>query len=195
MTTLAALAAQRAGGAGSTVRLLDLDLVAPSISLLAGERTPTLLDALSAGQVRGRRWGSASAVFGAERDPGPEVVDAIARFVRRMAENAAVVVDAGTLGDRTAGILRACDLVVYVATPRAAHVHAATRALPILREVGRPLRLVVSRTERATAEEIARELGLSLAGWLPEDPLLARDEFRVRAETARAVDGMLGSLR
>src|SRR5439155_7972973 len=108
-TTVAALAAQRAGGAGSTVRLIDLDLVAPTLSLLAGERTPTLLDALAVEGVRGRKWGSAFAIFGAERDPGPEVGEALIRFVRQMSRDAAVVLDTGTLRDRTDAILRACD--------------------------------------------------------------------------------------
>ncbi|OLC52944.1 MAG: hypothetical protein AUH85_15205 [Chloroflexi bacterium 13_1_40CM_4_68_4] len=194
VTTVAALAAQRAGGAGSIVRLLDFDLVAPTISLLAGERTPTLLDALAADRVRGRKWGSAFAIFGAERDPGPEVADALATFVRRMCKDAAVVVDAGTLREGSSAILRACDAVVYVATPRAAHVHAATRALPLLDGLDPPARLVVNRGTRDAAEAIAREVGMTLAGWIPEDPFLARDEFRVRAETARAVDALLSWL-
>jgi len=193
-TTVAALAAQRAGGAGSTVRLIDLDLVAPTLSLLAGERTPTLLDALAVEGVRGRKWGSAFAIFGAERDPGPEVGEALIRFVRQMSRDAAVVLDTGTLRDRTDAILRACDAVFYVATPRAAHVHAATRALPLLEGLAPPARLVVNRSTREAAEAIARELDLSLAGSIPEDPFLARDEFRVRAETARAVDALLAWL-
>jgi MinD superfamily P-loop ATPase len=195
VTTLAALAAQRAGGAGSTVRLLDLDLVAPTLALLAGERTPTLLDALSAERFRGRKWGSAHAVFGAERDPGAEIGDALSRFVRRASEDAAVVVDAGALSERTVALLRSCDVVAYVTTTRAAHVHAATRALPWLRELERPVRLVVNRAQPDSATAVASELGLTLASAIPEDPFLARDEFRVRAETAREVDRLLASLR
>ena len=193
-TTIAALTAQRAGGAGSTVRVLDLDLVAPTLALLAGERTPTLLDALSADRVRGRKWGSAYAVFGAERDPGPEVVDALARLMRRMSDDAAVVIDAGAISERTSAILRACDVIAYVLTPRAAHVHAATRALPALRELERPLRVVVNRAPPDAAAAIARELDVTIAGAIPEDPFLARDEFRVRAETARELDRLIGAL-
>jgi MinD superfamily P-loop ATPase len=193
-TTIASLVAQRAGGAGSSIRLLDLDLVAPSVALLAGERTPTLLDALASDRVVGRKWGSVHAVFGAERDPGREVVDALVRFVRRLADGAAVVADAGAIDERTAPVLRACDLVVYVVTPRAGHVHAAARALPALGEIGRPVRLVVNRASPESAGAIARELGLTLAGAVPEDPFLARDEFRVRAETAREIDRLIGAL-
>lgn len=194
-TTLAALLAQRSGGAGARVRLLDLDLVAPSLALLAGQRHPTLLDALAVEQVRGRRWGSADVVFGAERDPGPDVAPALARFVRRMAADAAVVVDAGALsmpGCET--VLRACDVVLSVTTPRAAHVHAAVRAAAILEGLGIVARLVVLRADRAAADAIAGEVGLALAGVIPEDPFLARDEFRVRAETARAVDALCVAL-
>ena len=194
VTTLAALSAQRSGGAGATVRLLDLDLVAPTVALLAGERTPTLLDALSADPLRGRKWGSAFVVFGAERDPGAEVTEALAALVRRCASDGAVIVDAGTLAERSEAILRACDAVVYVTTPRAAHVHAAARALPLLRALDRAPRVVVNRATREAAEAIAAELGLPLAGAVPEDPFLARDDFRVRAETARAVDLLLQAL-
>lgn len=194
-TTLAALLAQRSGGAGARVRLLDLDLVAPSLALLAGQRHPTLLDALAAEQVRGQRWGSADVVFGAERDPGPDVAPALARFIRRMAADAAVVVDAGALS--TPGcetVLRACDVVLSVTTPRAAHVHAAVRAAAILDGLRIVARLVVLRADRAAADAIAGEVGLALAGVIPEDPFLARDEFRVRAETARAVDALCVAL-
>ena len=194
VTTLAALSAQRSGGAGATVRLLDLDLVSPTLALLVGERTPTLLDALSAEQVRGRRWGSAFAVFGAERDPGPEIGEALARFVRRMSSDAAVVIDAGALGERSFAALRACDEIVYVTTPRAAHVHAAARSERLLRELGRPARLVVNRATADAAAAIARELDLPLAAAIPEDPFLARDDFRVRAETARHIDRLVAAL-
>src|SRR3989442_190469 len=125
-TTLAALIAQRSGGAGGRVRLVDLDLAAPTIALLAGQRTPTLLDALAEESVRGRRWGSVDAIFGADRDPGPDVAESLARFVRRMSTDAAGVLDAGTLAATACeAVLHACDTVVYVTTPRAAHVHAA----------------------------------------------------------------------
>ena len=134
-TTTAALVAQRSGGAGSAVRLLDLDLEAPTVALLAGERTPTLLDALGA-----------------------------------------------------------CDAVLYVTTPRAAHVHAALRAIEALAPFGAAARLVVARATHDEAASVAREIGLTLAGSLPEDPFLARDEFRIRAETARAVDLLCESL-
>ena len=193
-TTLAALVAQRAGGSGSAVRLLDLDLVAPTVALLAGERTPTLLDALAAERVRGRKWGSVHAIFGAERDPGADVVATLVRFVGRMSEDAAVVIDAGAFADRSTPLLRAADVVVYVTTPRAAHVHAATRAIAMLRDVDRPLRLVVNRAGPQAAAAIAQELGVTLAGAIPEDPFLARDDFRVRAETAREVDRLIGAL-
>lgn len=194
-STLAALLAQRSGGAGARVRLLDLDLTAPSLALLAGQRTPTLIDALAADHVRGRRWGSVDAVFGAERDPGPDVAEALARFVRRMAQDAAVVVDAGALAAPVAeAVLRACDTALYVTTPRAAHVHAAVRAAAVLDALGIRARLVVARADRETAAAIAREVNLALAGNVPEDPFLARDEFRIRAETARAIDALCASL-
>jgi len=193
-TTTAALVAQRSGGAGSAVRLLDLDLEAPTVALLAGERTPTLLDALGASEVRGRRWGSANVVFGAERDPGPDVAPSLARLVRTMARDAAVVVDAGTLSAASVTALGACDAVLYVTTPRAAHVHAALRAIEALAPFGAAARLVVARATHDEAASVAREIGLTLAGSLPEDPFLARDEFRIRAETARAVDLLCESL-
>ncbi len=194
-TTLAALLAQRSGGAGARMRLLDVDLAAPSVALLAGQRTPTLLDALASETVRGRRWGSVDVVFGAERDPGPDVAESLARFVRRMSADAAVVVDAGALASGACEtVLRACDAVLYVATPRAAHVHAAGRAAALLDALGIAARLVVTRVTPDAAEAIAREVGLGLAGWMPEDPFLARDEFRVRAETARAIDRLCATL-
>lgn len=188
-STIAALLAQRSGGAGADVRLLDLDLAAPSLALLAGERTPTLLDALAADRVRGRRWGSVSAVFGAERDPGADVADALGRFVARMASDAAVVADAGALTwPGSAALLRAFGTVAYVTTPRAAHVHAAARGAALLGELGIPAVLLVNRATPAVADGVAGEVGLTLAGAIPEDPFLARDDFRIRAETARALD-------
>ena len=194
-TTIAALLAQRSGGAGGRVRLIDLDLATPTIALLAGQRTPTLLDALAEESVRGRRWGSVDAIFGADRDPGPDVAESLARFVRRMSTDAAVVVDAGTLAATACeAVLHACDTVVYVTTPRAAHVHAAVRAAAALDAIGVDARLVVARSAPDVAGAVAREVGLALLGSIPEDPFLARDEFRVRAETARAIDRVCAAL-
>lgn len=194
-TTVATLVAQRSGGAGARVRLLDLDLAAPSLALLAGERTPTLIDALASASPRARRWGSVEVVFGAERDPGPEVAGAVVDFVRRSAAEAAVVIDAGSLAAPVSQpLLRACDTILYVTTPRTAHLHAALRARPLLEDLAVRARLVVMRSAPEAAEAIAREVRLPLAGCVPEDPFLARDEFRVRAETARAIDSLCATL-
>lgn len=194
-TTLAALLAQRSGGAGGRVRLVDLDLVAPSLALLAGQRTPTVADVLADPGVAARRWGSVEAIFGAASELGAESADALAALLKRLAGDAAVIVDAGTpLPPACARVLAACDTVLYVTTPRAAHLHAASRGVALLADLGVATRLVVSRAEDGAAARVAAELGVPLAGAIPEDPFLAEDEFRIRAETAGAVDRLCASL-
>lgn len=195
-TSTAALVAQRSGGGGGRVRLVDLDLVAPTIALLAGHRDPTVADALTArGELRARRWGSIEAIFGSALELGAEGGEALGELVRRSARDAAVVIDAGTLGSPASdAVLRACDSVLYVATPRAAHVHAAARASALLSTSGLKARLVLARCDPAAAPPLAAEIGLPLFGAVPEDPYLARDEFRVRAETARAIDQLCAGL-
>lgn len=194
-TTLAALLAQRSGGAGGRGRLVDLDLVAPTLALLAGQRTPTVTDVLADPGLSGRRWGSVEAIYGAASELGQESADALATLVRRLASDAAVVVDAGVLvAPGCARVLAACDTVLYVTTPRAAHLHAASRAVALLADLGLAARLAVTRADDAGAARIAAELGVPLAGAVPEDPFLARDEFRIRAETAAAVDRLCAAL-
>lgn len=194
-TSLAALVAQRAGGAGARVRLIDLDVIAPTLALLAGSTSPTVTDVLATGELRGRRWGSVEAVYGSALDVGAEAGPAFADLIQRLAKDAAVVVDAGSLAAPvTDAVLRACDTVVYVTSARGAHVHAATRARRVLESLRVAPRLAVTRATDDAAALIARELGLPLAGAVPEDPFLARDEYRVRAETARAVDLICASL-
>lgn len=194
-STLAALLAQRAGGAGSRVRLVDLDLVAPTLALLAGQRAPTVSDALLSEQVRGRRWGSVEVLFGVEHDLGPDAGGALAELVRRLAGEAAVVIDAGVLAaPGCERILRAADTVLYVTSPRAAHVHAAVRASSLLASLAIEARLVVTRADASAGAAIAREVDLPLVWAIPEDPFLLRDEFRVRLETARAIDRLAAQL-
>ena len=195
-TSTATLMAQRSGGGGGRVRLVDLDLVAPTIALLACHREPTVADALTApGELRARRWGSIEAIFGSTLDLGAEGGDALGELVRRSARDAAAVIDAGTLGSPASDrVLRACDTVLYVATPRASHVHAAARASALLATLGIKARLVLTRCDPAAAAPLAAEIGLPLLGSVPEDPYLARDEFRVRAETARAIDQLCAAL-
>lgn len=195
-TTTAALVAQRSGGGGARVRLVDLDLVAPTLALLAGNSTPNVADVLGAeAPPRGRRWGSVEALFGTPLELGPEGGPTLAALVRRCATDAAVVVDAGTAAAPTCvDVLRACDQVLYVATPRAAHVQAAVRGAALFSALGIGGRLVLTRCEAAAAAPLADEIGLPLAAAIPEDLFLSRDEFRVRAETARAIDALCASL-
>ncbi len=195
-STLAALLAQRSGGAGGRARLLDLDLVSPSLGVIAGQPGPTVTDALADPSIEGRRWGSVEAIYGGGSALGAEAAESIAALVCRLAAGAAVIADAGILvAPGCTRMLAAFDTVLYVTTMRAVHVHAATRAATLLRDLGIAARLVVVRADAAPASAIAREVSLPLAGAVPDDPFLSRDEFRVRAETARAIDAICVSLR
>jgi Flp pilus assembly CpaE family ATPase len=194
-TTTASLVAQRSGGGGARVRLLDLDLVAPAIGLIAQQRGPTITDVLVDESVRPRRWGSVDVVFGGSTEIGPGATAALVQLIQRFAAESAVVIDAGALcAPASDQLLRACDTVVYVSTPRAAHVYAGLRAASHLRALAIDAQLVLTRSDPITAALVARELGMPVGGAIPEDPFLAKDEFRIRAETARAIDLLAAAL-
>jgi MinD superfamily P-loop ATPase len=194
-TTLAALLAQRSGGAGARVRLLDLDLASPTVALIAGQQRPTVTDVLVDPSLRPGRWGSIDVYYGGGPEIGPAAAPALGELVRRCAAESAVVVDAGALSTPPCEqLLRACDTVLYITTPRAAHVFGALRGIALLRALAIDAHLVVTQSDPHTAGSIARELGVPLAAAIPEDPFLAKDEFRIRAETARAIDLLCGAL-
>jgi Mrp family chromosome partitioning ATPase len=197
-STTAALLAQRSAVAGHAPLLVDLDRWAPSLALRARVEAASIADALVQPDREAElvsRWAGVSFLPGSpelHRDfDGPR----IAALLERLAAGRALVVDLGSGPESLdPAIVSRLTRLVMVAGPRASQLQAAFSARQLLRTVPCAVDLVVVGTEPDDAALIASRVQLPLAGAIPLDAYLARDEFAARAPTMRSIDRIIASL-
>ncbi len=197
-STTAALVAQRSAAAGHAPLLVDLDRWAPSLALRARVEAANIVDALVQPDREHdlvSRWAGVSFLPGSPELHRDFDAVRIAALLDRLASGRALVVDLGSGPEALdAAILSRLTRLVMVAGPRASQLQAAFSARQLLRAVPCATDLVVVGTEPEDAALIGSRVQLRLAGAIPLDAYLARDEFAARAPTMRAIDRLIASL-
>jgi Mrp family chromosome partitioning ATPase len=197
-STTAALVAQRSAAAGHAPLLVDLDRWAPSLALRARVEAASIVDALVQPDREAElvsRWAGVSFLPGSPELHRDFDAPRIAALLERLAAGRALVVDLGSGPESLdAAIVSRLTRLVMVAGPRASQLQAAFSARQLLRAVRCPVDLVVVGTEPDDAALIASRVQLPLAGTIPLDAYLARDDFAARAPTMRSIDRIIASL-
>lgn len=196
-STVAALVAQRSGGAGAPTVLVDLDRWAPSLALRAARAGATVSDALLRPGAEGgllSRWSDVAFLPGRpdfnRMFDGPRV----AELVRSVGRGRATVLDLGAGADALDHeLLASIDRLCLVAGARIAQLQAAFCAVPLLAPLT-GIGLVVVGAADEDARRIAARLPWPLLSAIPYDPHLAHDEFATRAPTMRAIDALVRRL-
>ena len=197
-STTAALVAHRSAGAGGPPLLIDLDRIAPSLALRAHIEGATIVDLLV---QPGResdlvsRWASVPFVPGSLALRTVFAGPRVAALVATLASGRAVVLDLGAGPDALdPAIVTMCTRLVVVAGTRASQLQALFAARPMLDHVSTQVALVIVGADETDARLVASRAGLALAGIVPHDDHLARDEFGARATTMRAIDALIRAL-
>ena len=193
-STVAALMAHRSTAAGSPALLIDLDRYAPSLGLRAGLQGATVADALlrpAREHELVSRWERTPFLPGA---PGLHAAfdgERIAALVGRAAAGRAAVLDLGAGADALDPAILACCARLYVCVGTGvAQLQAAFCSVPLVApDVAASL--VVVRATDEDAERVAARLPWPLAGAVPDDEHLARDDFAARALTVHAIDRLI----
>ena len=193
-STVAALMAHRSTAAGSPALLVDLDRYAPALALRAGLQGATVADAL----LRpGRehelvsRWERTPFLAGA---PGLHAAfdgERVGALIERAAAGRAAVLDLGAGADALdPAVLARCARLFVCAGTGVAQLQAAFCSVALVpSDVA--VSLVVVRATADDAERVAERLPWPLAGAVPDDEHLARDDFAARAPTVHAIDRVI----
>lgn len=193
-STVASLIAHRSTAAGSPALLVDLDRYAPAIALRAGLQGATVADALlRPGRERElvSRWERTPFLPGAPGLHAGFDGERIGRLIDGAAAGRAAVVDLGAGADALdPAILGRCARLFVCAGTGVAQLQAAFCSVPLIPPELRAS-LVVVRAGDDDAERVAARLPWPLAGAVPEDEHLARDDFGARGPTLHAIDRLI----
>lgn len=198
-STVAALTAQRSAAAGHAGTLIDLDRWCPSLALRAAVTGATVEDALlhpggEAALVS--RWGATGFLAGSVDLYRTFDARRVAELIRSLSIERPAVLDLGSGAEALAPeVIATLGRLCVVAGPRAAQLQAAFCAIPLLRGVAAPIGLVIVGATEADARRIADRLPWPLLAAVPADPFLSDDRFAARAETLRAVDQLIRTVR
>ena len=198
-STTAALVAHRSTAARSPALLVDLDRHAPALALRAGLQAATVADALlRPGREHDlvSRWERTPFLGGAPGLHASFDGERVAALIDRAAAGRAAVLDLGAGADALdATVVSRCARLFVCAGTRVAQLQAAFCSAPLLTAIPVPVSLVVIGASDGDAQRIADRLPWPLAGAIPVDEHLARDDFAVRAPTLHAIDRVIRAAR
>ena len=194
-STTAALVAHRSTAGGVPALLVDLDRDAPALALRAGIQGGTVADALlRPGRERElvSRWERTPFLGGAPALHASFDSERVAALLDRAAAGGAAVLDLGAGADALdATILSRCARLFVCAGTRVAQLQAAFCSAQLLASSPVPVSLVVVGATDEDAQRVAARLPWPLAGAIPVDEHLSRDDFAARAPTLHAIDRLI----
>ena len=194
-STTAALVAHRSTAARAPALLVDLDRHAPALALRAGVEAATVSDALlRPGREHDlvSRWERTPFLGGAPALHASFDGARVAALIDRAAAGRAAVLDLGAGADALdATVVSRCARLFVCAGTRVAQLQAAFCSAPLLAAMPVPVSLVVVGATDEDARRIADRLPWPLAGAIPADEHLARDDFAARAPTLHAIDRVI----
>lgn len=197
-STTAALVAQRSAAGGHAPLLVDLDRWVPSLALRAQVEAATIVDAMVQPDRERElvsRWAGVAFLPGSPELHREFDAERVVALLDRLAAGRALVVDLGAGADALdVAIVSRLTRLCVVAGSRASQLQAVFCARPLLRTLPCATALVVVGAETEDAALIASRVQLPLAGAIPSDAYLARDEFAARAPTMRSIDRLIRSL-